>query len=582
MPRSSAARLSRPSTAKRKRPALEVVPGWRGPLNRDASFEIWPHFDPGRFLDMNPSVVRIGPDELWAVFCRYATPPVPGRGSIWAVRVNADLQPQGMPVHLINDGLDPRAIKLGKTILIFFSMIERDEAGEPNGAMVAMARFGLSEGQWTLENASTLPKGPIQGQRPEDSNAAWEKNWIPFKIDETLVGLIYAHDPWDVITLAFEPGKEPRLKDAYRCGGITWDDGIIRGGTSPIPYDDDHLITFFHSAQVIGSRRLYSVGACVFSAKPPFTPVLQTAEPLLMAPYKSGVLRFGWRFAGSVIFAMGAERTHDGYRLLCGLDDGEIGSFVVRDADLKARLTLPRPAISGAVHDYRGQAGARLPLKRLLYVPDPIPGIPELPMINFVRTLAGRGRTFVDVGSHIGFYTMGLAPGFDRVIAFEPSRFQYGWLTRNRALNDYTHVSCEHVALGEERGEARLNVLSYEGGLNSLSPDVAQNHVADGHSILDHYTVPVEVLDDRGLTDVDLMKIDVEGFEIPVLRGARKTIAASRPVILIEVWTDAERRSKVKAVMDEMDYTFEPLFPLSPELVLCIPQERRDSFSWFI
>jgi FkbM family methyltransferase len=229
------------------------------------------------------------------------------------------------------------------------------------------------------------------------------------------------------------------------------------------------------------------------------------------------------------------------------------------------------------VHDYRGRGGVRLPLNRLLYVPDPIPGIPELAMINFVRALAGRGRTFLDIGAHIGFYTMGLAPGFERVVAFEPSKFQYGWLTRNRALNDYQHVLCEHVALGETAGEAILNVLSYEGGLNSLSEEVASQH-----QIIDRYTVPVEVLDDRAMTDVDLMKIDVEGFEIPVLRGASKTIAASRPVILIEVWTDPERRQKVKAVMEEMNYTFEPLFPLSPELVLCLPQERRASFAWFI
>jgi FkbM family methyltransferase len=210
-------------------------------------------------------------------------------------------------------------------------------------------------------------------------------------------------------------------------------------------------------------------------------------------------------------------------------------------------------------------------------VPDPIPAIPELPMINFVRTIAGRGRTFIDVGSHIGFYSMGLAPGFDRVIAFEPSRFQYGWLRRNAALNAYDHVLCEHVALGDTPGSATLNVLSYEGGLNTLSPEVASFM-----TVLDQYTVPVEVLDDRGLTDVDLLKIDVEGFEIPVLRGAARTIAASRPVILIEVWADTVRRQQVRSVMNEMSYSLEFLFPLSPELAICLPNERRQDYAWFI
>lgn len=577
MARSSAARLSRSPASSKKPKLVQTLPGWFQPLNRDAVFKLWPAFDPGQFLDMNPSLVRLGPNEAWAVFCRYAAPPVPGQGSLWAVRVGADLQPSGVPVALLGQGTDPRVIRLGNRILVFLAMIDRDAAGTPNGSTVVMVEYAIDNGQWTCQSMFSLPKRPIQGNPPAESDGNWEKNWVPFAIDETHVGLIYAHEPWDVITLCVEPGQMPKLQEVHRSPGLTWEDGTIRGGTAPVAYDDDHLITFFHAAQVIGSRRLYSVGACVFKAKAPYTPVLMTPEPLLMAPYKSGVQRFGWRFAGSVIFPMGAEATREGYNLLCGVDDGEIGSFFISAVDLKARLQPPRRDVPGVVHDYRGNQGARIPLKRLLYVPDPIPGIPELPMINFIRTLAGRGRTFVDVGSHIGFYTMGLAPGFDKVIAFEPSKFQYGWLTRNRALNDYTHVACEHVALGDTRGESMLNVLSYEGGLNSLSPEVAA-----AHTIIDRYTVPVEVLDDRGMSDVDLLKIDVEGFEIPVLRGARKTIDASRPVILIEVWTDAERRQNVKHVMDEMNYTFEPLFPLSPELVLCIPQERRPSFAWFI
>lgn len=557
---------------------FELDPALRAPLNRTASLDIWPHFDPGRFLDMNASFVRLAPDEAWAVFCRYQVPPTPGLASIWAVRVDHAMRPIGLPVMLLGQGIDPRVVQLGKRVLVFFALVERDAAtGAPNGAAMVLADFAVEDGRWISRNLFSLPKRPLAGQAPADSDANWEKNWIPFVIDATHVGLIYAHEPWDVLTLRVEDGVNPQLETAHRNRGLVWDDGTIRGGTPPVPYDADHLITFFHSAQVVGSRRLYHVGACVFAASPPYTPVLMTEQPLLTAPYKIGAERFGWRFSGSVIFPMGAERTAEGYRLLCGIDDGEIGSFPIRAEDLAQRLSPPRPAVTGTVHDYRGGDGARLPLQRLLYVPDPIPGIPELPMINFLRYVAGRGRTFVDIGAHIGFYTMGLAPGFKRVISFEPSKFQYGWLCRNRALNAYEHVACEHVALGDTPGEATLNVLSYEGGLNSLSEEVAAQH-----TIIEQYKVPVEVLDDRGLTDVDLMKIDVEGFEIPVLRGAQKTIAACRPVMLIEVWADPERRQKVKTVIDAMNYTFEPLFPRSPELVLCLPRERRDSFAWFI
>jgi FkbM family methyltransferase len=547
------------------------------PLNRDRDFVVWPHFNPGQWLDMNPSFVRVGENDAWAVFTRYAMPPEAGTGSIWAVRVDAQMQPCGIPVCVIGQGIDPRVIRVKERMLVFYVIIERDNENVINGSSVALIEFKINGDRWTFEEGFRLPKQPVVRELSADAQKNWEKNWVPFAVDESQVGLIYSHEPWEVITLNVEAGAPRRFEALHRSAPIQWDYGTIRGGTPPVPYDDAHLVTFFHSSQVIGSRNVYSVGACVFLAKAPYTPVLMTSHPLLMAPYRSGAHRFGWRHAGSVVFPLGAERTAEGYRLLCGRDDGEVASFVVREAELVARLASPNHGPTGTVHDYRGGKGARLPLKSLLYVPDPIPAIPELPMVNFVRTIAGRGRSFVDVGSHIGFYTMGLAPGFDRVVAFEPSRFQYGWLRRSAALNAYDHVLCEHVALGDVAGTATLNVLSYEGGLNTLSPEVASEQ-----KILDQYTVPVEVLDDRNLTDVDLLKIDVEGFEIPVLRGARKTIVASRPVILIEVWVDEVRRQEVQTVLAELDYTLEFLFPLSPELAVCLPRERRHEYNWFI
>ncbi len=551
------------------------------PVNSRIQPTVWPPFDPGRFIDLNPGFVHDEAGDGWVVFCRYATPPQPGEGSIWTVRVDAGLRPLGAPSPLLSRGLDPRVIRSGGRILVFYAIIERDADQAVDGASVALAEFTTRDGAWRCERNSLFPKHPIEGQVISGARRNWEKNWVPFVLpdggEQPRIGLIYAHDPWSVILLDVGADRQPRFEALHQGPPVRWEHGTIYGGAPPVRYDDDHLVTFFHSSQQLGSRMVYSVGACTFRDRPPYAPVACTASPLLMAPYNSGVHRFGWPYAISVIFPTGAERRGDEYRLLCGRDDGEIVVFGIDHATLRDRLAPLRSGPTGAVHDYRGGDGARLPLEGLLYVPDPIPGIPELPMVHFLRALAGRGRTFVDVGAHIGFYSMGLAPGFERVLSFEPSRFQHGWLRRNRALNDYGHVLCEQVALGETPGEATLNVLSYEGGLNSLSPDVAERH-----TVLDRYVVPVETLDSRGLDDVDLLKIDVEGFEVPVLRGARATIEASRPVILIEVWEEAERRRSVGAVMDGFGYSFDFMFPRSPELALCLPLERRRDYAWFV
>jgi len=549
----------------------------RRPLNSQRDFKTWPHFNPGRYIDFNPSFVRTDGETAWVVFHRDPFPPEPGNGSIWAVRVDGDLEPRGAPFPLIGKGADPRVISLGRRVLLFYVMIERDGDNVINGSSVAIADFSVEGDHWNCTQVFQMPKHPVQDALPAEAKQNWEKNWVPFVLDDSRVALIYSHEPWDVLVLDIAENQTPKFENVYRSAGIRWDHGTIRGGTPPVRYDDDHLVTFFHSSQVMGSRKIYSVGACVFLAKPPYAPVLATTSPLIMAPYNSGVHRFGWRFAASVVFPAGVEHRSDGFRLTCGRDDGEIATFDVGLDELKDRLEPCRQGLSGTIHDYRGGLGARLPLKSLLYVPDPIPGIPELPMINFVKTLAGGGRTFVDVGAHIGFYTMALAPGYQRVISFEPSRYQYGWLKRNVALNDYQHVQCEHVALGDLRGQAKLTVLSHEGGLNTLAPEVAGTRPALGE-----YFVPVETLDDRGLEDVDLLKIDVEGFEIPVLRGATRTIQTSRPVILIEVWDNVQRRQQVGALMQELGYSFQFLFPSSPELTLCLPRERQADFAWFV
>lgn len=547
------------------------------PLNRDRPFKAWPAFAPGEALDTNPAFIRLPDGAAWVVFTRYAAPPQPGAGALWAVPVDDALLPAGQPQLLIPYGMDARVIRLRDRVFLFYIRIERAEDGRIAGCGVVLAEYQVRNDTWTMLEAFQLPKQPIQREAGPDTLPNWEKNWVPFAIDDDRIGLIYSHDPWDVLVMHAAPGEPRRLETVFSGPPLQWDYGTIRGGTPPVPYDDGQLITFFHASQQMGSSNVYSVGACVFRDKPPYTPVLVTAEPLLVAAYCANASRFAWTFRGSVVFPLGCEPDGDGFDLLCGRDDGEIATFTVRRDELASRLSPPAAGMPGRMCDYRGGLGVPLPASRLLYVPSMIPGIPELPMINLLRVLAGSGRRFIDIGAHVGFYTIGLAPRFDAVIAYEPSHAQHAWLAHNVRLNGFAHVEVNEVALGDEVGTATLHVLSYEGGLNSLAPDVASRYQA-----IDQYEVPVVVLDDRELTDVDLLKVDVEGYELPVLRGAARTIAASRPLILLEVWQEPARRRDVRAQMDAFDYTLEFLFPASPELAVCIPRERRAQYKWFL
>ncbi len=139
------------------------------------------------------------------------------------------------------------------------------------------------------------------------------------------------------------------------------------------------------------------------------------------------------------------------------------------------------------------------------------------------------GSIAVDIGAHIGSYTLPLARTFKTVIAFEPNPYNRYILNLNVKLNKLSNVRVEPVALSNMTGVVPLYVQSDQGGTSSLN----KKHYGI------HYDKIVRVkvlrLDDFGFRNVGFVKIDVEGEELRVLKGASDTIERSKPVLGVEV-----------------------------------------------
>ncbi|HNU11809.1 MAG TPA: FkbM family methyltransferase [Rubrivivax sp.] len=131
--------------------------------------------------------------------------------------------------------------------------------------------------------------------------------------------------------------------------------------------------------------------------------------------------------------------------------------------------------------------------------------------------LARPGDTVVDIGANIGWFTLHLARrvGPAGVIhAFEPEPANLRLLEANVRANGLSWVVIHPVALGEAPGEALLHTTAYNTGMHRLYDSVC----CDGPAI----PVAVQRLDDLlAPGQVALVKIDVEGYEHAVLRGAR-------------------------------------------------------------
>lgn len=145
------------------------------------------------------------------------------------------------------------------------------------------------------------------------------------------------------------------------------------------------------------------------------------------------------------------------------------------------------------------------------------------------------GDVFLDLGANIGYYTLCGAQRVGRegrVISFEPQPQICARLRDNVARNQLNHVTVHELALGEQDGSFTLYIPPAEVGFGhaSLSPQEFQNATA--------VEVQVRRLDDLlfgKLDRLDVIKLDAEGAELSIFRGARKLIEKFQPAIVVEL-----------------------------------------------
>lgn len=166
-------------------------------------------------------------------------------------------------------------------------------------------------------------------------------------------------------------------------------------------------------------------------------------------------------------------------------------------------------------------------------------GVYEPISVGMVSEHLGAGATFIDVGADIGFYSLKAAPivgAAGHVITIEPNPEALGRLRINLAASGANVVSVAPVACSDAEGMLDLYVAPYaNAGETSLSKANASQIGAISHT----YKVRTRPLDDivreSGVTRVDAIKIDVEGAEYLVLKGAQQTLDRFHPMLLIEI-----------------------------------------------
>lgn len=137
-----------------------------------------------------------------------------------------------------------------------------------------------------------------------------------------------------------------------------------------------------------------------------------------------------------------------------------------------------------------------------------------------MQFLPRRTGVVIDAGANIGNHSNWFAQHFDRVEAFEPHPRTFKLLEFNAASN----VNVHNCALGKKEETATLFDLPCNMGGSSLKTEHGGRR----------YEVKVDTIDRHDFANVCLIKIDVEGLELSVLKGAEQTIRKCRPIIVFE------------------------------------------------
>lgn len=126
-------------------------------------------------------------------------------------------------------------------------------------------------------------------------------------------------------------------------------------------------------------------------------------------------------------------------------------------------------------------------------------------------------RAAVDVGAHIGLWSFYLARQFDKVVAFEPVAEHRECFIKN--VLDQNDVMLYPCALGDHEGSIAMHTSVGSSGDSWVN--------GDGD-------IPMKALDSFDLQDVDFIKIDCEGGELAVLKGAEQTLRHCKPCVIVE------------------------------------------------
>jgi len=161
-----------------------------------------------------------------------------------------------------------------------------------------------------------------------------------------------------------------------------------------------------------------------------------------------------------------------------------------------------------------------------------------------------KGKVVYDVGAHVGYFSLLsaiLVQDEGQVIAFEPNPDNIRRLRRHIEMNGYSNIKVMGTAVSNKNGEFSFDI-DKENSTTCLSPT--------GKIKVKTRTIDT-LVESREIPPPDYMKIDVEGAEVLVIKGAESTLKSYRPIIFLATHSPVLKKACID-ILDSLDYVVNP------------------------
>lgn len=172
---------------------------------------------------------------------------------------------------------------------------------------------------------------------------------------------------------------------------------------------------------------------------------------------------------------------------------------------------------------------------------------------NKIKNFVHEGDTIIDVGGNLGFFVLILTDLINdsgKIYSFEPSNRLNKKLASTIQINNLKNVEIINLALGEAEGSTTLHYNPKQSGLSSIVSDFEKNSLSEEIKI-----TTLNKFSENITGRVSFIKIDTEGYEPQVLKGAMELIIRDKPTIYIELGGEYQASSAdALKILNELNY----------------------------